>query len=89
MTLFELTSIVLDKLYQQGMDKYGSAEVDGQVRKSLCTLSTSFGDLDNPQRQSSHLQNSNSTSRAKLMAFDSWQFLALIRRWAAGGASPR
>ena len=37
----------------------------------------------------SHLQNSNSTSRAKLMAFDSWQFLALIRCWAACGASPR
>ena len=39
--------------------------------------------------QLSHLQNSNSTSRAKLMAFDSWQFLALIRCWAACGASPR
>ena len=45
--------------------------------------------LDELNKHLSHLQNSNSTSRAKLMAFDSWQFLALIRCWAACGASPR
>ena len=49
------------------------------VAAAACAISTPM----------SHLQNSNSTSRAKLTDFDSWQFLALIRRWAACGASPR
>jgi hypothetical protein len=50
MTIFELVKIALDELYKEGEDRYAT-KVDDEIKARMLYLSTSYGELTNPDRK--------------------------------------